>query len=127
MRHGRPPYQPTESARYRVGELIGFGFTEAQTAKLIKPPCDPKSLRKYFRDEIDAGMLVMEAQTKATLHRMAIGLRVEVRPDGTLQKTWVEPNITALIFKCKTAYGMRETVRIGGDRTPAPCPSTSEV
>ena len=86
MRHGRPPHQPTEASRYRVEELIGLGFTEEQTAKLIEPPCDPKTLRKHFRKEIDTGMLVVEAQTKRTLHQMAVGLRVTINEDGSISK-----------------------------------------
>lgn len=93
---------------------------EDEIAKFLDPPCAPHTLRLHFRRELDMGLVQAKVQTLGTLHRLANGAPAQYYPPGhpnagQVSHPAVAPDRACLIFKCKTAYGMRETIRIGGE------------
>lgn len=129
---GQPPYKPTEQTRKQVLMLVGIGIREDEIATFIDPPCSPNTLRKHFRKELDKGLLQAKVQTLGTLHRLANGAPAQYYPAGhpnagQVMFPAVQPDRACLMFKCKTAYGMRETIRIGGDRDPGAKPISIKI
>jgi hypothetical protein len=67
-----PKYVPTENHRRQVLTMAGFGIRQEEIARILL--CDKKTLRKYYRYELDTGMTeanvrVVEALfTNATKH-----------------------------------------------------------
>jgi hypothetical protein len=90
---GRPAHTPTESQRRQVEALAGFGIQETEIAGLIG--CDPKTLRKHYRDELDHGHTKANAKVAENLFRMALGQGREA--------------VTAAIFWLKTRARWKET------------------
>ena len=91
---GRPAHTPTESQRRQVEALAGFGIQETEIAGLIG--CDPKTLRKHYRDELDLGHIKANAKVAENLFRMALGQGREA--------------VTAAIFWLKTRARWKETM-----------------
>ena len=90
---GRPPHRPTETNRRIVLCAIGLGATEEDTAREIN--IDPKTLRKYYADDID------HAQS-----RFATKLRIRMGEKA------LSGDKTMMIFLAKTRLGF--TVPYGG-------------
>ena len=61
----RKAFVATDAMRERVLSLARVGTTENDIAKIIG--CDPKTLRKYFRDELDRGMAEATAEVAGFL------------------------------------------------------------
>jgi hypothetical protein len=100
---GRPRYQPTEEHRHQVKVLAGFGIQQAEIATLIA--CDAKTLRKYYRLELDSGATEANIRVARSLFNMATK----------------EGNVAAQIFWLKARAGWREPPRdanVGGTGTP---------
>ena len=91
---GRPAHIPSESQRRQVEALAGFGIQETEIAGLIG--CDPKTLRKHYRDELDHGHTKANAKVAENLFRMALGQGREA--------------VTAAIFWLKTRARWKETM-----------------
>ena len=91
---GRPAHTPTESQRRQVEALAGFGIQETEIAGLIG--CDPKTLRKHYREELDHGHTKANAKVAENLFRMALGQGREA--------------VTAAIFWLKTRARWKETM-----------------
>ena len=49
-----PEHAPTEDQRRLAESTAGYGLKQEQIAALLK--IDPKTLRKHYRAELDAGM-----------------------------------------------------------------------
>jgi len=91
---GRPAHIPTETERRQVEALAGFGIPEIEIAGLIG--CDPKTLRKHYRDELDHGHTKANAKVAENLFKMALGQGREA--------------VTAAIFWLKTRARWKETM-----------------
>lgn len=131
-RPGQPAYRPSEQSRKQVLTLVGLGIREDEIAGFIDPPCSPTTLRKHYRVELDKGLLQAKVQTLGTLHRLANGAPAQYYPAGhpnagQVMYPAVTPDRACLIFKCKVAYGMRETIRIGGDRDEGAKPISIKI
>ena len=50
-----PEFQPTDEERNQVSHLSGLGLNQGHIAALIRGGIDEKTLRKYFRHELDSG------------------------------------------------------------------------
>jgi hypothetical protein len=68
---GRPAYQPTEKDRRIAEALAGWAIPQDRIARVIG--IDPKTLRKHFPDELEAGSAKLEAQLAQNLLRIAQG------------------------------------------------------
>ena len=67
----RPKLNPTEEQRRKVKGLSAIGTPHEQIAKMLGIR-SPKTLRKYFRDELDLGRTEANAKVASTLFQMAI-------------------------------------------------------
>jgi hypothetical protein len=75
---GQPPFEPTDQQRAMVEQFTAVGMTEAQICMLtINPssgkPITPKTLRKFFRTELDTGGLKANAKVSSNMFKMATG------------------------------------------------------
>jgi len=66
----RPKIQPTDEQRKLVKTLAAFGIPHEQIANKVGIR-SPKSLRKYFRSELDQGAIDANGQVAKTLYEMA--------------------------------------------------------
>jgi hypothetical protein len=66
----RPRITPTDEQRRLVKSLSACGIPHEQIARQIGIR-SPKTVRKYFRTELDGGALEANAQVAKTLYQMA--------------------------------------------------------
>jgi hypothetical protein len=85
----RERFVATDAIRDEVGRLASRGVPQDVIASIVR--CDPKTLRKSFRQELDRGMAEADAQVIGSLFANAIG-----------------GNVTAQIYWAKTRLGWRE-------------------
>ena len=62
-------FQPTDEQRRMVKAMSGYGVPHDDIATLVE--VDPKTLRKYFRTELDRGSIEATAKVGQSLFRMA--------------------------------------------------------
>lgn len=91
---GRPSHQPTADTRKTVEAMTGFGIPADDIARVIS--VTGKTLRKYYRDELDLGTVKANSKVAQNLFKKATGDTRE--------------GVTAAIFWLKTRAGWRETV-----------------
>jgi hypothetical protein len=87
-------FEPTEEQRRLVRALAGFGIVHDDIAKQVG--CEPKTLRKHFREELDRGSVEATAKVAQSLFQMA-----------TTGK-----NVAAAIFWMKARAGWREKSQV---------------
>lgn len=85
----RPVFQPTEEQRRQVKALAAYGNKQEEIATLMG--ISMRTLRKYFRQELDRG--IVEANTKVS---------------QSLFKLACDGNVTAMIFWLKCRGNWRE-------------------
>lgn len=85
-------HEPDQQQRRQVESLAGYGIPETEIAGLIG--IDPKTLRKYYRQELDHGHTKANARVAENLFRKAIGEGRE--------------SVTAAIFWLKTRARWKE-------------------
>jgi hypothetical protein len=90
---GRPSHTPDPIMRRQVEALAGYGVPEAEIAAMVE--VDPKTLRKYYRHELDHGHAKANAKVAENLYRKATG-------DG-------RESVTAAIFWLKVRARWKET------------------
>ena len=83
-------FEATEEQRRLVRAFAGFGVPQEDIARHIG--CEPKTLRRHFREELDRGSLEATAKVAQSLFQMA-----------TTGK-----NVAAAIFWMKARAGWRE-------------------
>jgi hypothetical protein len=66
---GRRPFKPTEDDRARVARMSSMGFRQEEIAKVFG--ISPKTLRKHYRQELDASAIEANFQVTETLFKMA--------------------------------------------------------
>jgi hypothetical protein len=66
----RPQLKPTDEHRRLVKSMAALGTPQEHIARKIKIR-SPKTLRKYFRDELDFGMTEANYKVAQTLFQMA--------------------------------------------------------
>jgi hypothetical protein len=89
-KRGRKSYEASDRDRGRVQAMVGFGVRQDLIAREIG--CDPTTLRKYFREELDMGRM-----------------RANVTVAGCLFRNCQDGNVAAQIFWLKTQAGWKET------------------
>src|SRR3954463_5891409 len=90
---GRPAHTPDPVQRRQVEALAGYGVPEAEIAAIVA--IDAKTLRKYYRHELDHGHAKANAKVAENLYRKATG-------DG-------RESVTAAIFWLKVRARWKET------------------
>jgi len=88
-RQTKPPHAPTDATRQTVQLHTMVGTTQADIARVLN--IDEKTLRKYYRDELD----LAKAKANATI-------------GGALFNQAKSGDTSAMIFWMKTQAGWRE-------------------
>lgn len=91
---------PTDETRAQVEALISYGITQEEIGRYIG--VDAKTLRKWYRKELDIGSVVANAKVGKFIHRVATGGALD---DGALHSDCVR----AAIYWTKTRMGWRES------------------
>src|SRR3954470_4786695 len=86
---GRPPHEPTDETRRLVEMMAGCGTPQMQIAPMVG--ISDETLRKYYRRELDPGLIEANPQVRQALFRQAIG-----------------GDVTAAIWWSKCRMGWRE-------------------
>jgi hypothetical protein len=89
----KPPHAPTEATRQTVQLHTMVGTNQTDIARVLD--IDEKTLRKYYRDELD----LAKAKANATI-------------GGALFNKAKGGDVTAMIFWLKTQAGFRESTNI---------------
>jgi hypothetical protein len=94
----KPPFQATEDERQLVAQMCAVGIPQQSIARVVG--IDSKTLRKYFRSELDTSKIKANAKVGGTLFNKAIN-----------------GDTTAAIFWAKTQMGWQERshVELGGN------------
>ncbi len=87
----RPRFVPTEERRRTVMAMSGYGIKHKAIATVLGLRSE-KTLRKYFRKELDRGAIDAMTQVFQTLYQMATSGK----------------HVAATIFWIKTRGGLRE-------------------
>ena len=87
---GRRSHKPDPAVRRQVEAMAAYGIPELDIARVVG--IDPKTLRKHYREELDLGETMANAQVAGYLFNAA--------KNG---------NVTAQIFWLKTRARWRET------------------
>lgn len=66
----RPRFQVTNDKRQTVRVLAGYGLKQEEIVHMIGIR-SPKTLRKYFQNELESGTAEASAQVAQTLYKMA--------------------------------------------------------
>ena len=88
---GRRAHQPDPAQRRQIETLAAYGIPETDISRVVG--IDPKTLRKYYREELDLGETKANAQVAGFLFNAA-----------------KSGNVTAQIFWLKTRARWKETV-----------------
>lgn len=105
---GQPPHQPTDVTRGQVEALAGFGGSHEDIGLVIG--IDDKTLRKWYRHELDAGKAKANAKMAQNIFQKALGTGPQAA--------------TLAIFWAKTQMGWKEQPQqhalTGKDGEPLP-------
>jgi hypothetical protein len=94
---GRPAYVPDDATRKTVLLMARVGVTEADIAMSIE--IAPKTLRKYYRAELDTSHIKANAAVGNTLYAHAT---------GTARKATAQSTVSAATFWARTRMGWKE-------------------
>lgn len=86
------PFSPTDKDKALVQTMAAVGVPQKDIAKVIG--CDEKTLRKYFPEELELGMIKANATVGRFLYQQA------------------QVNLTAAIFWAKCRMGWKEKQEI---------------
>ena len=89
-------FTPTPDQRRQVATLAGFGFTQTVIGNFFE--IDEKTLRKFFRRELDTGPVEANLRVANALYKNAT----------------TNGNVTAQIFWMKSRMGWRERDPVPG-------------
>jgi len=122
----RRAFPVTDEMRELVGSLAARGVQQEDIAGTVG--CDPKTLRKHFRDELDRGMAKANADVTGALYEKAMGgdtvaqifwMKTRARwrekePEKTIQSSGAEqsshnrdPRLTEELRKTQEKYYAR--------------------
>ena len=69
----RPCFKPTDEQREVVRQMSSVGTPQEQIAQCINKGIDVKTLRKYFREELDTAATIANAAVGGMLYDKAMG------------------------------------------------------
>lgn len=108
------PHEPTDKTKAEVTALYSFGTPQEEIAKYLD--IDPKTLRKYYRQELDTAIVKANAKVGQFLYQNAAG---QTLGQGATHSDCVR----AAMFWAKTRMGWRETENVNhtsDDRSMSP-------
>lgn len=103
MPEGRNSHEPTDKTRAEVSALYSFGIPQEDIARYIG--IDAKTLRKYYRAELDNSVTKANAAVGRFLYQNATGKTIE---DGASHADCVR----AAMFWAKTRMQWSETQKL---------------
>lgn len=96
----RNPHSPTPESSAQVSALSSYGIPQEEIARYLD--VDSKTLRKYYREELDGASVKANAAVGRFLYQNASG--------QTLEKGATHSDcVRAAMFWAKTRMGWRET------------------
>jgi|TARA_B110000285_G_scaffold227706_1_gene289445 hypothetical protein len=97
---GKPPFKPTAEQRKVVYQMSSVGTPQEQIAQIINSGIDVKTLRKYFRQELN---------TASTIANAAVG--------GVLYDKAMSGDTTAMIWwtKARNRWSEKTETELSGD------------
>lgn len=104
----RVPHEPTQHSRELVRLHTTVGTTQAHIAQILG--IDLKTLRKYYRDEMDTASIKANATVAKFIFRTASGAALKDNNGATYADC-----VRAAMFWAKTRMRWRETDRPGED------------
>ena len=96
------PHKPTDKDRELVSTMVAVGIPEESIARCIQGGIDPKTLRKYYSEEIATSAI--KANTKVA---------------GSLYNKAIAGDTTSAIWWTKTRMGWKETTNLNVGPTDA--------
>ncbi|WP_298800139.1 hypothetical protein [uncultured Devosia sp.] len=114
---GRPRFEPTDKQRGIVEALAALGMNQTVIAGYPDIQIDEKTLREYFRTELDYGLTKLLAGAVNQLGRMALGAPAIFDEKGNKIRDEVRPELGAICFLLKTkgkALGFSERIEHTG-------------
>lgn len=99
----RAPHEPDAKSRAEVSALCSFGIPQEKIADYIH--IDAKTLRKYYREELDSSETKANAAVGRFLYQNATGQTLK---DGASYSDCIR----AAMFWAKTRMGWKETQNI---------------
>ena len=99
------PYTPTDEQRRVVRAMAGYGVPQDDIARVVR--CTSRTLRKWYRQELDVAVIEANARVAQCLYQQAT----------------TPGNIAASIFWLKARAGWREKQQVevtGYNGTPLP-------
>lgn len=99
----KPPHKPTDRTRAEVSALCSFGVPQESIAEFLG--IDAKTLRKYYRDELNSAVIKANAAVGRFLYQNASG---QTLGSGATHSDCVR----AAMFWAKTRMGWRETNQV---------------
>lgn len=119
------PHEPTDTTRAEVSALASYGIPQDDIAAYLD--IDAKTLRKWYRTELDVSMLKANANVSKFLYNAASGKSLTSVKGATHADC-----VRAAMFWAKTRMGWRETERVehtspDGSMTPASTFDASEL
>ena len=99
----RPCIKPTPEQQKLVKSLAAYGFTHEQIGQRLGIR-SPKTMRKYFREELDRGILEANAMVAQTLHKMAVSGQ--------------HPSATFFWLKCRAGWKDRSAIEFPASAAP---------
>ena len=97
-----PTHKPTPETSAEVRALASFGVPQEEIATYLD--IDPKTLRKYYKDELMQSRLKVHARVGSFLVNAATGAALKQGTGATYRDC-----LTAAIFYGKTRMGLKET------------------
>ena len=91
----KPPHKPAAEDRKQVEMLAGLGIPQEQICLLVQGGIDEKTLRKYYAEELVAGVAKANSQVSKSLFKKA-----------------TSGDTTAQIWWTKTRMGWKDTSRV---------------
>ncbi len=98
------PHKPTEKTRELVKTLAVMGTKQAKISSLVG--VDEKTLRKYYRSELDDSMLQAHSEVANFLFQMASGRAL--KKESQIAGAKVKDCVLAAIFYAKTQMNWSE-------------------
>lgn len=80
---GKPPYKPTDDDRRTVELMTAIGTSQENVARCVGDGIDLKTLRKYYREELDTAVIKANAKVGGSMFNKAIA------GDVSAQKYWM--------------------------------------
>jgi hypothetical protein len=118
---GRPPHKPTETTRKMVVGAVGMGLNQTSISALLD--IAPKTLRKFYRYELDTGAAKANLSVAQSLYRRAISGK-----DTIASIFWLKARADWQDTSKTVHEGLPDQIRVTfALESPEPAPSVIDI